>query len=60
MIHKQKVKLEAAQLLRIAIDVAKGMLYLHQLHPQIIHRGIPIYNFGHSSIHRFEIYEHLN
>lgn len=40
LLYKDKVKLRQDQVIRIAIDIAKGMRHLHSLNPVIIHRDL--------------------
>ncbi|KAJ6832820.1 serine/threonine-protein kinase EDR1-like [Iris pallida] len=40
LLHRPKVQLEEKRRLRMALDVAKGMNYLHSSHPPIVHRDL--------------------
>lgn len=44
LLIEQKVKLERQHVIQIALDVAKGLQYLHCLTPQIIHRDLKCAN----------------
>jgi serine/threonine protein kinase len=44
VMHKRKKKLDVAQVIRIAKQVAVGMNYLHLRQPQIIHRDLKSLN----------------
>lgn len=43
-IHEQKLSLDMITKLNVALDVAKGMLYLHTLPQPIIHRDLNSHN----------------
>jgi len=40
IIHKKKIELSWDRQLQMAIDAARGMLYLHERNPKIIHRDL--------------------
>ncbi len=40
LLFKHNVKLERHQVIQLALDVAKGLNYLHCLTPKIIHRDL--------------------
>ncbi|XP_020693569.1 probable serine/threonine-protein kinase SIS8 isoform X1 [Dendrobium catenatum] len=40
LLHRHNVKLEEKRRMKMALDVAKGMNYLHTSHPTIVHRDL--------------------
>ncbi len=40
LLFKDKITLQRADIVRIALDVARGLHYLHNLEPKIVHRDL--------------------
>ncbi len=43
-LHKRRAELGRRQSLRVALDVAEGMLYLHTRNPPVVHRDLKSHN----------------
>ena len=55
-LYELKINISHSEILKLLLDIARGVDYLHHFHPKIIHRDLKSQKYAKFSFQRFKIF----